>query len=302
MVAGIFIAGGAFSAIYGIGTTLLSDTSQPARWYGLKIACEAGIGVVMLLILPGQVIANWGFEGLMLAMAVTLLLLSPFLFWLPRMGTRGENTPGENRAVALGAEIQLPLWLSLAGVMIFLFSTTMIWAFIERLAHEAGFDPVATGNILSLTLVFAVTGSLLAMLMGERFGVSKPFTLAGLTLLLALILLARVHNLFDYGFAACVFSFAFGLGIPYVVTEVADLDVDGRYVVLTVPAIGIGVMTAPAIGGWLTGSFGYSGVLWAGAIAVLAALAFALTALDLGLARAHQMRAQTGRKQPDPIL
>ena len=62
MVAGIFISGGAFSALYGIGTTVLGDTSHPARWYGLKIASEAGLGVVLLLILPGAVIANWGFE------------------------------------------------------------------------------------------------------------------------------------------------------------------------------------------------------------------------------------------------
>ena len=44
---------------------------------------------------------------------------------------------------------------------------------------------------------------------------------------------------------------AIGLGITYVITIVADLDMDGRYVVLTVPAIGIGVMIAPAIGGWI---------------------------------------------------
>ena len=121
--------------------------------------------------------------------------------------------------------------------MVFLFSTTMIWAFVERMANEAGFDPVATGNVLSLTLVFAVGGSLLAMLMGERFGAGKPFAVGCLTLIASLFLLARVDTLFDYGLAACVFTFAFGLGIPYVVTIVADLDVDGRFVVLTVPAM-----------------------------------------------------------------
>ncbi|HMB58609.1 MAG TPA: MFS transporter [Xanthomonadales bacterium] len=302
MVTGILIAGGAFSAIYGIGTTLLGDTSQPARWYGLKIACEAGIGVVMLLILPGFVIAKWGFEGMMAAMAATLLLLAPFLFWMPSSGTKKEDLPGEGPSISLLPLVRVSLWLGLAGVMIFLFSTTMIWAFVERMANEAGFDPVATGNVLSLTLVFAVAGSLLAMLMGERFGVSKPLSVAGLTLLLSLLLLARVNDLLDYGLAACVFSFAFGLGIPYVVTAVADLDVDGRYVVLTVPALGIGIMTAPAVGGFLTGSFGYRGVLWAGGLAVLTALAFTLSALRLGLTKAHEMREQAGRKLQDPIL
>jgi MFS family permease len=302
IVAGIFISGGAFSALYGIGTTVLSDTSHPARWYGLKIASEASMGVVMLLILPGLVISRWGFEGMTVAIAAALLILAPLLIWLPRSGTKGADAGAPHQAIQLVPGLRTALWISLASVMVYLFSTTMIWAFVERMANDAGFDPVATGNVLSLTLVFAVTGSLLAMLAGDRFGSGKPFTVACLTLLASLFLLARVDSLFDYGLAACVFTFAFGLGIPYAVTVVADLDVDGRYVVLTVPAIGIGVMVAPAVGGILTGAQGYQGVLWAGGIAVVVALAVALTALGMGLSKARAMREQMGLELPDPIL
>jgi MFS family permease len=302
IVAGIFISGGAFSALYGIGTTVLSDTSHPARWYGLKIASEASMGVVMLLILPGLVISRWGFEGMTVAIAAALLILAPLLIWLPRSGTKGADAGAPHQAIQLVPGLRTALWISLASVMVYLFSTTMIWAFVERMANDAGFDPVATGNVLSLTLVFAVTGSLLAMLAGDRFGSGKPFTVACLTLLASLFLLARVDSLFDYGLAACVFTFAFGLGIPYAVTVVADLDVDGRYVVLTVPAIGIGVMVAPAVGGILTGAQGYQGVLWAGGIAVVVALAVALTALGMGLSKARDMREQMGLELPDPIL
>jgi MFS family permease len=302
IVAGIFISGGAFSALYGIGTTVLSDTSHPARGYVLKIASEASMGVVMLLILPGLVISRWGFEGMTVAIAAALLILAPLLIWLPRSGTKGADAGAPHQAIQLVPGLRTALWISLASVMVYLFSTTMIWAFVERMANDAGFDPVATGNVLSLTLVFAVTGSLLAMLAGDRFGSGKPFTVACLTLLASLFLLARVDSLFDYGLAACVFTFAFGLGIPYAVTVVADLDVDGRYVVLTVPAIGIGVMVAPAVGGILTGAQGYQGVLWAGGIAVVVALAVALTALGMGLSKARAMREQMGLELPDPIL
>jgi len=302
LVAGIFISGGAFSALYGIGTTVLGDTSHPARWYGLKIACEAGLGAVLLLILPGTVIAHWGFAGLTLAMAAVALILAPLLLWLPASGTKGVDSGGQHQALSLVPELRTALWLGLAGVLLFLFSTTMIWAFVERMANQAGFDPVATGNVLSLTLVFAVGGSILAMLMGERFGPGKPFAGACLALLMSLFLLARVDTLFDYGLAACVFTFSFGLGIPYAITAVADLDIDGRYVVLTVPAIGIGVMLAPAIGGYLTAAKGYEAILWAGGVAVLAALATSLTALRIGLPHARRTREQMGLDAPDPML
>jgi len=304
IVAGIFISGCAFSALYGIGTTVLGDTSHAARWYGLKIASEAGMGVILLLILPGAVIARWGFEGMMVAMAFTLLILAPLLAWLPKSGSKGGGETGDYRAIVIKPELRTALWMALAGVMFFLFSTTMIWAFVERMANDTGFDPVATGNVLSLTLVFAVGGSLLAMLMGDRFAAGKPFTFACLSLLASLFLLARVDSLFDYGLAACVFTFAFGLGIPYVVTVVADLDIDGRFVVLTVPAIGIGVMVAPAIGGVLTGTQGYGAILWAGGVAVLLALIISLAALRLGLPLARAEREQAGREllDPEPLL
>jgi predicted MFS family arabinose efflux permease len=99
-----------------------------------------------------------------------------------------------------------------------------------------------------------------------------------------------------------VFTFSFGLGIPYAITAVADLDIDGRYVVLTVPAIGIGVMLAPAIGGFLTGAKGYEAILWSGAVAVLAALITALIALRIGLPHARRTREQMGHEVPDPML
>jgi predicted MFS family arabinose efflux permease len=153
-----------------------------------------------------------------------------------------------------------------------------------------------------LTLVFAVGGSILAMLMGERFGPGRPFAGACLALLASLFLLARVDTLFDYGLAACVFTFSFGLGIPYAITAVADLDIDGRYVVLTVPAIGIGVMLAPAIGGYLTAGKGYETILWAAGVAVLAALATALTALRIGLPHVRRTREKMGLEAPDPML
>ena len=302
LVAGIFISGGAFSALYGIGTTVLGDTSNPARWYGLKIASEAGLGAVLLLILPGALIARWGFEGMMVGMTAVLLILAPLLMWLPGSGVKGVDESGEHKSVILEPQLRTALWFGLAGVMTFLFCTTMIWAFVERMANEAGFDAVATGNVLSLTLVFAVGGSLLAMLLGERFGPGRPFAVACLTLLVSLYLLAGVGTLFDYGLAACVFTFAFGLGIPYVVTIVADLDVDGRFVVLTVPAIGIGVMIAPAVGGMLTGTGGYGAILWTGGIAAISALVISLIALRIGLPLAGKMREELGLDLPDPIL
>ena len=72
-------------------------------------------------------------------------------------------------------------------------------------------------------------------------------------------------------------------GITYVITIVADLDMDGRYVVLTVPAIGIGVMSAPVAGGFLTSTQEFTAILIVGGVTVVVALIAGLFALRKGL-------------------
>jgi MFS family permease len=237
----------------------------------------------------------------MVGMTAALLILTPLLKWLPNSGRRtGNRSPQHFPPV--GARLRASIGLSVAAVMMFLYGITMIWAFVERMANDAGFNPVTTGNVLSLTLLFAVSGSLLAMWLGGRFGATKPLAVACLMLLFSLGLLGSVETITDYTIAASLFSLAFGLGVPCVVTVTADLDIDGRYVVLTVPAMGFGVMIAPASAGFLISAYGHAGVLWGGGLAVSAALVLVILAQSLGLRIARAERRRTGREAPEPIL
>lgn len=284
----IFIAGGAFSTVYGIGATALGDTSNPARWYGLKISAEAMLGAVGLFVLPGTLIASYGFMGMMAGMVLAVVLLAPALSWLPAEGYSQLEQDGTGKP--LSAQSKLAVWVGLFAVSLFVFSATMIWAFVERLASTAGFESVLVGKILSLTLIFAVLGSLLAMVLGDRFGSGKPFAAATIIFLIALAWLSQTTTVTDYAIGACLLTLAIGLGITYVITIVADLDLDGRYVVLTVPAIGVGVMSAPAIGGLLTASQEYSAIFVVGSITIVLSLLAGLFALKKGLSEVINTR------------
>jgi MFS family permease len=277
----IFVAGGAFSTVYGIGTTALGDTSNPARWYGLKISAEAMLGAILLFVLPGTLISSHGFMGMMMGMVFAVLLLLPALSWLPKAGTIEQE--GDSGELQMSSQLRIAVWIGLFAVTVFIFSATMIWAFVERMASTAGFDAVLVGKILSLTLIFAVLGSLAAVVMGDRFGSGKPFAAATVIFLLALTWLSGTLTVTSFAIGACLLTMAIGLGITYVITIVADLDMDGRFVVLTVPAIGIGVMTAPAIGGLLTSSQDFSTIFMVGAASVILSLVAGLLALAKGL-------------------
>lgn len=276
----IFIAGGSFSAVYGIGTTALGDTSNPARWFGLKISAEAMLGAILLFLLPGSLISRFGFMGMMTGMVLAVVLLAPLLTWLPSAGNKHQDH--NDTQTVITPQLRIAIWIALFAVLAFIFSATMIWAFVERMANSAGFESVRVGRILSLTLVFAMLGSLAAVVMGDRFGSGKPLGAATMIFILALVWLSSTTSLLNYAIGACLLTLAIGLGITYVITIVADLDLDGRYVVLTVPAIGTGVMIAPAVGGLLTASQEFSSIFVVGGITVVLSLLAGLFALHKG--------------------
>jgi predicted MFS family arabinose efflux permease len=280
---GLLLTGCGFSALYGIGTTSLGDTSNPARWYGLKISAEALAGAVLLFVLPGTLVAEHGFPGLLAGVAGLTVVLAPLALRMPAGNAlHVASREGESGDGALPRGLRSLLLLAVLAVGTFMFSATMIWAFIERLAAEASYDPVQTGRILSLSLVFAVLGSLTAVFLGSRLGIARPLAAASLVMVLALASLHLSGSFTVYAISVCVLTWAIALGITYVTTAVAELDVDGRFVVLTVPALGIGIMTSPLVGGFLSAWGGYDVLLLVSAGTTMLAAVFGAVALSRG--------------------
>lgn len=262
------VSGGAFAAIYGIGTTILSDTSNPARWMGLKIAAEAISGAILLLILPGAAIASHGFNGMIIGMLIAIALLSPLLFLLP---ARGNKTQAQDAGESLQIEQQVgsinhrAIWSALIATLVFFSGISAVWAFMERLGNSAGFDPGSIGILLAVSLGFATVGSLTAAGIGKKYGNIHPFLLSLVLIGAALTFLMDSSTMAIYSIGCCLFALAFGAGLPFAIAEIAELDVDGRYVILSVPAIGMGAMIGPGVAGLLYG--GESALLVLGLVA-----------------------------------
>ncbi len=276
LLVGIFVAGGAFSIAYGVGTTALGDTSNPARWYGVKIAAEATVGAALLFFLPPTVIARWGFTGLIWSLVATVLVLAPLLLMLPKRPDapiEGATISGTERATNRPA-----VWSALAGCLFFMCGETVLWSFIERIGAEAGFEPTTVGRLLAVTLVVALSGSFAAAALGGRFGTLKPVVIAHFCFFAAVVTLFNADDFTAYAVGACLTMFSVGLGLPFSITSAAERDRDGRYVVLTVPAIGIGMLVAPGAAGWLADAGGYTPVLFLGALCLAVSLAAFLAA------------------------
>ena len=269
------LAGGAFAALYGLGTTILSDTSNPARWFGLKIAAEGALGAVLFLILPGTLLASYGFTGLIAGMLITMLVLAPLLLLLPARGVKSHQQEEEEYS----SWDDLPesvnhwaIWSALLAALVFFAGSSAVWAFMERLGSNAGYDPQSIAGLLAASLVFATLGSLVSAVLGKYFGNVRPFLVCMLAIVVSLLILGGAASFSSYAVGCCLFTAAFGAGLPFAVAEIAELDVDGRYAVLSVPAIGLGAMIGPGTAGLVyTGDSAHTILYLVGASMITAA-------------------------------
>ena len=202
--------------------------------------------------LPNTLIAAFGYSGLVLGVVLTAAILAFAFVALPRqaLDTAAPTASAGDATLALSAG-RLAIWLALAACLFFFSGQTTVWAFVERLGANANFDPVKVSGLLSLTLVFAVLGSLTAAALADRVGNLLPFLAACTLFLIGDATLFRSTDFLAYGAGACIVMYSTGLGISYCVAEIARLDPDGRHVVLSVPAVGAGAMLGPGIAGFL---------------------------------------------------
>lgn len=252
LLAATAIAGAALAVLYGIGTTIIADSSNPTRWFGLKIAAEGLLGAILLFILSGMLIADFGFSGTIIGMLATILLLIPLLFLLPDRGTKAHDRALSDYNVldARSASINhWAIWSALGAIFIFISGASAVWAFMERMGNVSGFDPLAVGQTIAISLGSATLGSLAVAALGKRLGNTGPFIACLAAVTCALPLIGLTDSFAFYAIGCCVFTAAFGAGVPFAVAEVAELDIDGRYAVLTAPAIGLGAMLGPGVAG-----------------------------------------------------
>ncbi|MDA8961773.1 MFS transporter [Congregibacter sp.] len=269
------VAGGGFAALYGIGTTILADTSNPARWYGVKIAAEAFPGAVLLFVIPSVLIPLAGFNAMALGMGAVALLLAPMLFLLPKQGRAELEGTVEQEALDAGNSSldRTAILGALAATFVFFSAASGMWAFIERIGANGGFSQQSIGLLLSITLLCATGGSLLTAWLGKRLGNPRPFYAACIAFLFSLLLLGTSGGFAVFATATCILTFAIGMGLPFAIAEVAELDADGRFIILSVPAIGMGAMFGPGISGTLADIAGFSSVLVAAGGAIFIAVA-----------------------------
>ena len=244
------LIGAASGALYAISTTLIGATRNTPRWFGIKFTVECLAGAILLFVLPVTLIPGLGFTGVVIGMVLMILVFAPVLVFMSHRRPSAQEEASPITAIR-AVTARLPVWLALTSLVFYFIGASAIWTFLERLATDKQFELSATGMMLGITLLFAVIGSAFTGIIGNRFGNFRPYIVYSIMLVVSVLLVCGAGNFILFSIGACAFMLAWSASDGYLYAIVADVDPDGRHIVLAVPAMGVGSMIGPILAGYL---------------------------------------------------
>ncbi|AGE25853.1 major facilitator family transporter [Pseudomonas poae RE*1-1-14] len=280
------LAGAGTGALYALAMTIFGDSSRPERAFGFKLGIETVPGAFLLILLPVAVAPVWGFEGMLITIALAMVVMGILpLPWVPRRSER--QLDASDAAVQIAStESRAIVWLSL----VFLTGIMSVWAFLELMGKKTGLSSDTIGMVLALGFLINAGGGFIASAIGLKVGRFMPVAVIILAELLGLVALAQFSSLTTYVVGVICFLFSISFVLAYTFGVMAEFDLSGKLVALGALCLSLGAAFGPAIGGFLIEAFGYSAVfVFSGAcsVAVLAIYGAAVLRARLAFNRAR---------------
>jgi predicted MFS family arabinose efflux permease len=257
-------AAGIGAGVYtGIAVATIGGHSRPAFAFGLELFAFAFSQAGELKFLPYLSI-----EGMYIAFAGAFIVGLLFIAWLPRrpadesldVEVDVEEPDGEHHAEHRRVPGYVP-WLVLTAVVFTYINIGGYWTYIELATVGSEATPDWVADMLVYTSFFSLIGCLFAVLLSNRYGLSRP-------LLITLVFQASIVAMLVFGItnmSVAISMFAFNFCWIFVdiyqAATISNVDRSGRYVALLPAAQGLGNGVGPALAATvLSWGFGYNGV------------------------------------------
>ena len=269
----LFIIGYALGALYTLSFVLAGEFQDATRAVGVKLGGEVALGALLLFLLPVFVYPAFGFGGMLMALALVLLILSPCaLFASPASGPAQSVSIVEGEGGNKGS-IPVSALAALGALLVFTVGQSAVWSFVERIGVRANYSTAGIAAALSIAVLMGGLASFLAALVPERFGRVKPMVLSAAVYLLSMLMFAFGEGFLFYAAAINLFFFVWLFALPYLVSAVTAADGSGRGASLVTACFAFGSMLGPATAGQLVQGADSDRLYLAGAILTLIAYA-----------------------------
>lgn len=223
---------GAGGALVGVaGTAAAASSRNPERVYAVVMIVSQVVLAFVPALFERLALGPYGLDGGFYGLAIGTALLMPLLIWLlpPR---RSENVPttsawtailqAPNRAIAVVAMLALLIYETGQGG---------IWTYLAELGRHSRLDDRLYGDSMAVIQLVALSGSFLAIWIGDRFGFKWPIVLGvGINVAAAAALNYGTHPV-HFVILTVIWIGSYYFVVPYLLGLMAKLDDLGRWAV-----------------------------------------------------------------------
>lgn len=264
-----FIAGIGCGLIAANVMSVIATTLDPDRTFGLYyMTCYAGAALLMTG--GAWSLAHFHVRGIYIFLALLLFVTYITVSLIPRGFTGLQD---DNKGHVLPSFPLFEGGLCLGISMLFWVGLGAVWAFLERLGQQADVNSEAISYVLTFYAVAGFAGAFSASILHTHFGRIQLLiaTITGAVFSVALI--GWASGLFSFAAGVIIFSYIWPLFLTYMGGTMAAIDSAGRVVAMSVTSQCIGMALGAAIGGELSGRYGYISIPVISMVCFLLALA-----------------------------
>jgi len=257
---------GILRAITGIGSgalisltfTIVGLTSNPDRNFGYMIMWVLVYGAIGFMLMP-TAYSLFGMDGVLVFFALFSLSALPFIRFLPTSGE--EHMVSDDNSIDLPKKYKV---LAVGTMFVYFVAQGVVWAYLFLIGTSGGGTEQQVANGLTLSQFFGIAGAFLAAMLSSRFGRISPLSIGITGSVISLMFLFGKMGPLIYGFAVCLFNFAWNMTHPFLLAAMASFDRSGRLVINAVAAQMMGLAIGPALAASVIAKDEYSNVVWLG--------------------------------------
>ena len=275
-VASVTVVGVMMGSLWTIAYRIFSTSPNPERSFATGIVVSYTILAAVSYTIGRWIVPNYGLSGSAYLLSAIIILLGLGTFLV----TDRSSDSVQQSSTLTKFTPPLNVSMSLFGLLTTGLVFAAVWTFAERLGVASGFNASQISPIVASNLLGSAAGSVLAGIIGTRFGRKRTLLVGLFFMTLSVVALLWAGSYFIYGLSIVGLGFTIGFVMPYQMGTVAALDKDGKFVVLIGAAQGFGSALGPILGGI---GFGLGGApaLVAIAVFMMAVTAFLFTIINV---------------------
>jgi hypothetical protein len=218
---------------------------------GLMTRTERNLALYLVLLLTYGAIGLWampmafdviGLDGVFVFWAVLTAVSLVTVPYLPRsVASRSEPSP---TAVDVGPPM---LAVAMLAVLVYNVAIGIAWANLFLIGMEIRPDEQAIANALLLSQFVAIFGALVPVFMERRLGRWLPLSVGAFGGACFIALLLGDPSYLAFTVAVCGFNFLWNFFLPFMLSSVSDMVVDGEVISVAVALQMTGLAGGPFI-------------------------------------------------------